>query len=399
MRLEIASPKLSNLTNKNVNLPARSGDNRLISENMVYNTKIKVGISHGDINGIGYEVIIKTLLDPRILEMCTPVIYGSPKVAAYHRKALNVEHLSFNHVRGAQDASPNKANIINCIDENIRVELGKSTPSAGESSFLAIERAVADLQKGVIDLLVTAPINKYNIQSDQFHFPGHTEYLAKQYKTEDYLMLMVSERLKVGVVTGHIPLSEVPRLLTKRKILSRLRILHQSLLQDFSVTNPRIAVLGLNPHAGDSGLIGKEDQEIIIPALEQAREEGIPALGPYAADGLFGSGDYARFDAILAMYHDQGLIPFKLVSFEQGVNFTAGLPAVRTSPAHGTAYDIAGEDKASPDSFREALYLAIDIYKNRQIYKEISHDPLKKFDINPNQVDENIDIETEEVPI
>jgi len=363
---------------------------------MVYNTKIKVGISHGDINGIGYEVIIKTLMEPRILEMCTPVIYGSPKVAAYHRKALNLEHLSFNHVRGAQEASANKVNIINCIDENIRVELGKSTPSAGESSLQALERAVADLQKGNIDVLVTAPINKYNIQSEQFNFPGHSEYLAQQFKTDDFVMLMVSENLKVGVVTGHIPLSDVAKQITRKKILNKIRIINRSLAEDFQVTNPRIAVLGLNPHAGDNGLIGKEEMEIIIPALEQARNEGITAMGPYPSDGFWGSGNYARFDAVLAMYHDQGLIPFKLLSFERGVNYTAGLPMVRTSPAHGTAYDIAGEDKASPDSFREALYLAIDIHKNRQIYKEISRDPLKKFDINPNQVDEIIDMHGEE---
>lgn len=363
---------------------------------MIYNTKIKVGISHGDINGIGYEVIIKTLQEPRILEMCTPVVYGSPKVAAYHRKALNIENVSFNHIRGAQEASPNKANIINCIDENIRVELGKSTPSAGESSFLALERAVADLQKGLIDVLVTAPINKYNIQSEKFRFPGHSEYLATQFKADDFVMLMVAENIRVGVVTGHSPLSDVARQITKKKVLSKLRIIHRSLVQDFAVTNPRIAVLGINPHAGDEGLIGKEEQEIIIPAMDQARDEGIMALGPYAADGFFGSGGYTRFDAVLAMYHDQGLIPFKLLSFERGVNYTAGLPVVRTSPAHGTAFEIAGEDTASPDSFREALYLAIDIHKNRQIYKEISHDPLKKYDINPNQVDESVDIETEE---
>jgi 4-hydroxythreonine-4-phosphate dehydrogenase len=337
---------------------------------MVYNSKIKVGISHGDINGIGYEVIIKTLMDSHILEMCTPIIYGSPKVAAYHRKAINIENLSFNHVRGAQEASPNKANIINCIDENIRVELGKSTPSAGESSFLALEKAVSDLQKGLIDVLITAPINKHNIQSEQFNFTGHTEYLSRQFNAEDSVMLMISENLKVGVVTGHVPVADVLRNLTKKKILSKLRIINRTLVQDFAVTNPRIAVLGLNPHAGDSGLIGKEELEIITPAIDQARNEGIAAMGPYPADGFFGSGDYARFDAILAMYHDQGLIPFKLISFERGVNFTAGLSIIRTSPAHGTAYNIAGEGKASPDSFREALYLAIDIHKNRQIYRK-----------------------------
>jgi 4-hydroxythreonine-4-phosphate dehydrogenase len=361
---------------------------------MVYNPKIKVGISHGDINGISYEVIMKTLIDPRIMEMCTPIVYGSPKVAAYHRKALNIESMSFNHIRAPYEASHNRASIINCIDENIRVELGKSTEVAGESSFQALERAVADLKKGNIDVLITAPINKDNIQSENFKFPGHTEYLAQQFNARDFVMLMVSHNLKVGVVTGHVPLAEVPSHITKDKILSKLRIIARSLVQDFSVTNPRIAVLALNPHAGDNGLIGNEEQNIIIPALDQARNEGITALGPYPADGFFGSGDFSKFDAILAMYHDQGLIPFKLTSFDQGVNYTAGLPVIRTSPAHGTAYDIAGEDKASPDSFREALYLAIDIHKNRTIYKEISKDPLRKFDINANQEDENIDIET-----
>jgi 4-hydroxythreonine-4-phosphate dehydrogenase len=359
---------------------------------MVYNPKIKVGISHGDINGISYEVIMKTLLDPRILEMCTPIVYGSPKVAAYHRKALNIESLSFNHIRAPHEASFNKASIINCIDENIRVELGRSTEAAGESSFLALERAVADLKKGLVDVLITAPINKDNIQSEKFKFAGHTEYLAQQFNARDFVMLMVSHNLKVGVVTGHVPLAEVAKYITKDKILSKLRIIARSLVQDFAVTNPRIAVLALNPHAGDNGLIGNEEQTIIIPALDQARNEGITALGPYPADGFFGSGDFTRFDAILAMYHDQGLIPFKLTAFEQGVNYTAGLPVIRTSPAHGTAYDIAGEDKASPDSFREALYLAIDIHKNRSIHREISRDPLRKFDINANQEDENIDI-------
>ena len=363
---------------------------------MVYNTKIKVGISHGDINGISYEVIMKTLQDARILEMCTPIVYGSPKVAAYHRKALNIENLSFNHIRTPQEASHNKANIINCIDENIRVELGKSTEAAGESSYLALEKAIEDLKRGLIDVLVTAPINKDNIQSEKFKFPGHTEYLAQQFNSRDFVMLMVSHNLKVGVVTGHIPLSDVSKNITRDKILSKLRIISKSLVEDFSVTNPRIAVLALNPHAGDNGLIGNEEQNIIIPALDQARNEGITALGPYPADGFFGSGDFTKFDAILAMYHDQGLIPFKFSSFDQGVNYTAGLPVIRTSPAHGTAFDIAGEDKASPDSFREALYLAIDIHKNREIHREISANPLKRYDINPNQVDESVDIEADD---
>jgi 4-hydroxy-L-threonine phosphate dehydrogenase PdxA len=296
---------------------------------------IKVGISHGDINGISYEVIMKTLLDPRIMEMCIPIIYGSPKVAAYHRKALNMNNLSLNHVR----------------------------------------------------------INKANIQSEKFNFPGHTEFLARKFESKDYLMLMVSETMKVGLVTTHLPISEIPNYITKESILSKLKIMAHSLQQDFAITRPRIAVFGLNPHAGDNGLLGNEEIDIIMPAIEQAKKEGIMALGPYPADGFFGSEDYRKFDAILAMYHDQGLVPFKLSSFERGVNYTAGLPVIRTSPAHGTAYSLAGEDKASPDSFRQALFLAIDIYKNRQIHEEITKNPLKKYDINSNQEDEGVDIE------
>lgn len=357
---------------------------------------VKIGISHGDINGISYEVIMKSFLDPRVLEMCTPIVYGSPKIAAYHRKALNIENLSFNHIKSPHEAHPKKANIINCIDENTRVELGKSTEMAGESSFRALDRAVNDLKKGGIDILVTAPINKHNIQRENFNFPGHSEFLAEQFRAKDYLMLMVSEVMKIGVVTTHVPISEVPEKLSRELILSKIRIISQSMLQDFSIPKPRIAVLGLNPHAGDNGFLGKEEETMIIPAIKQAHEEGIVALGPYPADGFFGTSEYLKFDAVLAMYHDQGLIPFKLTSFERGINYTAGLPVVRTSPAHGTAYDIAGEDKASQESFMQAIYLGIDIFKNRQLYKEISRNPLKKYDINPNQVDESIDIESEE---
>ena len=357
---------------------------------------IRIGITHGDINGIGYEVILKTLSDPRILEMCTPVVYGSPKVAAYHRKALNISDVSFNHIRNTKEILHKKANIINCVDENIRVELGKSTTEAGVSSFEALDRATNDLQKGYIDALITAPINKDNIQSEEFNFPGHTEFLAQKFDTKNYAMLMVSESLKIGVVTTHIPISKVAESLNKEIILSKIRIIAKSLQQDFAITKPRIAVFGLNPHAGDNGLIGSEDKEIILPAVIQAKKEGIMALGPYPADGFFGSEDYRKFDAILAMYHDQGLIPFKLASFERGVNYTAGLPSIRTSPAHGTAYAIAGEGKASPESFRQALYLAIDVYKNRNIYSEISKNPLRRYDINPNQVDESVDIEASE---
>ena len=357
---------------------------------------IKVGITHGDINGIGYEVIIKTLNEPHMLEVCTPVIYGSPKVAAYHRKALNIEGLSFNHIRNIGEAHSKRINIINCIDDNTRVELGKSTREAGESSFNALDAACIDLEQGLIDVLVTAPINKDNIQSENFDFPGHTEFLAQRFKTNNYLMLMVSETMKMGVVTTHMPLSEVAKHITKEAVLSKLRILSRTLQQDFAVPRPRIAVFGLNPHAGDNGLLGKEEIDVILPAILQAKKEGIIALGPFPADGFFGSEDYRKYDAILAMYHDQGMIPFKLTSFEHGVNYTAGLPVIRTSPAHGTAYAIAGEDKASPESFRQAMFLAIDVYKSRKLYQEISKNPLKSYHFNPNQVDESVNIEEED---
>jgi 4-hydroxythreonine-4-phosphate dehydrogenase len=356
---------------------------------------IKVGITHGDINGIGYEVIIKTLNEPHMLEVCTPIIYGSPKVAAYHRKALNIEGLSFNQIRNVGDAHSKRINIINCIDDNTRVELGKSTREAGESSYNALDAACIDLEQGLIDVLVTAPINKDNIQSDNFDFPGHTEFLAQRFKSKNYLMLMVSETMKMGVVTTHMPLSEVAKNITKEAVLSKLRILAHTLEQDFSVSRPRIAVFGLNPHAGDNGLLGKEEIEVILPAIVQAKKEGIIALGPFPSDGFFGSEDYRKYDAILAMYHDQGMIPFKLTSFEHGVNYTAGMPVIRTSPAHGTAYAIAGEDKASPESFRQAMFLAIDVYKSRKLYQEISKNPLKSYHFNPNQVDESVNIEEE----
>lgn len=341
------------------------------------NAKIKVGITHGDINGIGYEVIIKTLMDVRILELCTPIIYGSPKVAAYHRKALEIESFTLNNIKEASEAQPKRANIINCVDENIKVEIGKSTEAAGISAFQALEAAVNDLKKGDIDVLVTAPINKKNIQSKDFEFPGHTEYLESKLESGKSLMLLMSGNLRVGVVTGHIPISKVPENITKEAILEKLEILNASLEKDFGIKRPKIAVLSLNPHAGDDGLIGTEEIDVIIPTLKEARDKSIMALGPFPADGFFGSDDYNKFDAILAMYHDQGLAPFKALAFESGVNFTAGLSGVRTSPAHGTAYSIAGNNTASETSFREALYLAIDVFKNRLMHEEINKDPLK----------------------
>lgn len=328
--------------------------------------KIKIGITQGDINGIGYEVILKTLEDNRILELCVPIIYGSPKVAAYHRKALELNQ-NLNLINSAADASDKHVNIINCNSDEVKVELSQCTQIAGEAAFQAIEKATADLKSGAIDAIVTAPINKKNIQSAQFTFPGHTEYFEQTFgKKGDALMLLVSDRLRVAVATGHVPVSKIAQTLTKELILNKIKILNNTLKKDFNIERPRIAVLGLNPHSGDQGVIGNEEQEIIKPAVTEALENEIICVGPLPADGFFGSDDFTKYDAILAMYHDQGLIPFKLLSMDSGVNFTAGLSVVRTSPDHGTAYDIAGKNIASENSFRQALYTAIEIVRNRK---------------------------------
>jgi len=347
--------------------------------------KIRIGITQGDINGISYEVIIKALNDNRILDICTPVVYGSPKVAAYHRKALNIDNFSFNNIKSPEEANTKRANIINCLDDSVRVELGKSTKTAGEASYLALEAAVNDLEHHKIDALVTGPINKHNIQSDRFNFAGHTEYLESRFPSDGVLMFMISEVLKIGIVTGHVQFSRIIEYLTREVILNKLRIMNRSLLADFTIRRPKIAVLGLNPHASDNGLIGNEEEEIIRPALDLAREEDMMVFGPFPPDGFFGSGSFTKFDAVLSMYHDQGLIPFKALMAGAGVNFTAGLPVIRTSPAHGTSYEIAGKGEARPDSFRDAIYLACDIYKNRQLDHEITASPLKTYNITESQ--------------
>ncbi len=342
---------------------------------------IIAGISHGDINGIGYEVIIKTLMDPGINDLCVPIVYGSPKVAAYHRKALNINNFSFNNIRNADEANPRKANMINCLGDDIRVELGKSTPQGGEAALSSLEKAMEDLKNRKINVLITAPIDKKSIQSDKFNFKGHTEYLRMKAGSGEVLMFMISENMRIGFATGHVPLKKVPELITIESLLRDLRIMNRSLILDFAIRKPKIAVLGLNPHAGDNSLLGTEENDIIIPAIRQAEKEGIMVFGPFPADGFFGAGSFSKFDGILAMYHDQGLSPFKALSFESGVNFTAGLPFIRTSPVHGTAFQIAGKGEASENSFRQAIYLACSIYRNRQMYNEISKDPLKHQDI------------------
>jgi 4-hydroxythreonine-4-phosphate dehydrogenase len=358
---------------------------------------IKVGITQGDINGIGYEVILKTFADIRMAEMCIPVLYGSAKIASYHRKVMDLQPVSFNQINNANDAVLNKVNIVNCINEDTKVDLGEPTPIAGEAAYLALEKAVVDLKNGLIDVLVTAPINKHNIQREDFLFPGHTEYLEKRFgKDEDKsLMILVKDTLRIALVTGHIPLTEVPKVLTKEKIIDTAIRFEKSLKCDFRVEKPRIAVLSMNPHAGENGLLGNEETETIIPALNKLQEKKILCFGPYPADGFFGSGEFYKFDGILAMYHDQGLVPFKTLAMEDGVNFTAGLPIVRTSPAHGTAYNIAGQNKASEESFRQAIYMAIDTFQNRKEYDKAAANPLKKLYVERGG-DESIDLTKEE---
>jgi 4-hydroxythreonine-4-phosphate dehydrogenase len=351
---------------------------------------IIAGITQGDINGIGYEIIMKALTDSSITDLCVPVIYGSPKVAAYHRKVLNINNFNFNNIRSADEAHPKKVNLINCLGDEVRVELGKSTPEGGEASLAALESAVADLAGGKIDILVTAPIDKHNIQSDKFRFTGHTDYLRSKVSSPEVLMLMISESMKIGFATEHLSLRDVPGAITVELLLGKLRLLNRSLLQDFAIRGPRIGVLSLNPHAGDGGLLGTEEKDIIIPAINRANEEGILAFGPYSSDGFFGSGAFRRFDAVLAMYHDQGMGAFKALAFDTGVNFTAGLPVIRTSPVHGTAFDITGKNEASGNSMLQAIYAACDIYRNREIYEELRSNPLQpqKIEIHPDHVDE-----------
>ena len=341
--------------------------------------KLVVGITQGDSNGIGYEVIIKSLADERILDSFTPVIYGSSKLMGFYRKTLhNIGPMDINVIGSAADAKQKKINLVNCLPDNIYAEPGQSTPDSAKAAIKSLEMAVKDLKEGQVDVLVTAPINKRAMNEEGFSNTGHTEYLQREFGADDVTMIMVSDQIKIGVVTGHIPLRDVPKSLTKDSILGKLRIMKDSLLRDFGVTDPKIAVLGLNPHCGDGGLLGDEEQNIILPAVQAAQAEGIQAFGPYSPDGFFGLGNYSRFDATLAMYHDQGLAPFKALAFSDGVNFTAGLPIVRTSPDHGTAYDMAGRDEADPRSMMSAIYTAIDIFRRRLQYDTLLEGKMKK---------------------
>jgi 4-hydroxythreonine-4-phosphate dehydrogenase len=338
--------------------------------------KIRIGITHGDFNGINYEIIMKALSDTSILEFFVPVIYGSSKAAAYYKKVLGMENFNFNLITDAAEAQAKKANIINVAD-NIKVEIGFSSQLARISSVKALDMAVEDLQNDKIDVIVTCPINRSSIHPESNGFHSHTEYFASKFNVKDHMILMVNELMRIGFVTGKIPVEEALKTINKDLIISKLSLIDDSLKNDFLIRAPRIAVLSLNPYSKDSNLSGKEEGEIINPAIDESRRNGILAFGAYPADEFFADGEFSDFDAILAMYHDQGAIPFRSIGLSGGVYYTAGLPIVRTSPAHGTRYSIAGKGLASPASFREALFLAMEIHENRKIQDEIGGNPLK----------------------
>jgi 4-hydroxythreonine-4-phosphate dehydrogenase len=351
---------------------------------------IKVGITHGDINGISYEVILKTFSDIRMTELCTPILYGSSKIAAYHRKALDLPPLNISSISRAEEAGANRVNLVNCISDEAKVELAKPTESAVEAAFNALEVAVADLKRGTIDVLVTAPVSLLIRDSK---FPVHTEYLEKTFGSgrKKTLPILIDGELRIALATGEIPFQEILSGITKENIVEKLKTFHQSLKEDFNIVKPRIAVLSLNPHAGKGGA-GNEEETILIPAMQEAEKQGVLSFGPYAADNFFADRMYDKFDGILAMYYDQAMTPFKTLVGKSGLYYTAGLSVVRTSPTHGTAYEIAGQNVASEDSFRQAVYSALDIFRNRQLYKEATRNPLRKQYFDKGSGDENIDL-------
>jgi len=338
-------------------------------------TKIIIGISQGDINGIGPEVALKALIEPGICDICTPVLFSSQKTVSYYRKVLGLEEFNFHPIRDFTQINHKKVNVMICYEEEVNIEMGKLTEIGGKYARISLDHATKALQENQIHALVTAPINKSNIQGEGFHYPGHTEYLADKLQGEPLMILCNENGLRVALVTGHIPLNEVAGRITTEIVSKKITKFYEALVKDFAIRKPKIAVLGLNPHAGDNGTLGSEDQDIIRPAIEQLKLDAL-IYGPYPADGFFGSNGYKKFDGILAMYHDQGLIPFKTLAFNEGVNFTAGLSKIRTSPDHGTAFEIAGKNEASEHSFRRALYAAIDIYRNRKLHTEITANPL-----------------------
>lgn len=360
---------------------------------------IKVGITHGDINGVGYEVILKTFADERMAELCIPILYGSQKIAYHYQKMMDLSSVNFKMIKTPEEAVSGKVNLINCVADDVKIEPGQSVAAAGAIALSSLEAAVADAKRGAIDTLLTAPINKHTIQSDVFHFSGHTEYLEAHFgeeRSSQSLMILMERRLRVALVTGHVPLDEVKSRLSQDIITEKLIIFNTALRQDFGIVKPRIAVLALNPHAGDNGLLGEEEQTLIIPAMKEAERKKVMSFGPYPADGFFGSDLCFKFDGILAMYHDQGLAPFKALAMEDGVNYTAGLPVIRTSPAHGTAYDIAGQNKASEASFRQALYTSLDVFRSRKTHLKITSNPLKKQYVDRGGDNVRLDLTKEE---
>ena len=356
--------------------------------------KIKIGISVGDINGIGLEVILKTLSNPRIVEICTPIVYGSTKVVSYHKNIIGDE-LEFHSIRGADKVFADRINIVNCWQENVNITLGKASDLSGQYAYMSLEAATKDLKEGLIDALVTAPISKEAMKLANFPFPGHTEYLEQELGTGESLMFMIGDQLRIGLATNHIPIRMVADSLNKEVIMRKLQIMNEALKVDFGLERPTIAVLGLNPHAGDGGVLGEEEEKFIRPAVVELKKKGMLVMGPFPADGFFGSGQFSKFDAILAMYHDQGLVPFKALSFGKGVNFTAGLSGIRTSPDHGTAFDIAGKNEADPSSFRQAVFLALDIAKNRRAYHEMHENTIIKRE-KPSEIEGEDEILKEE---
>ncbi len=341
--------------------------------------KIRVAITQGDTNGVGYEVILKVFAASEMLELCTPIIYGASKIAAYHKKVMNLD-TNYTVINSAEEARDGRVNLLSCFDEDVKVEMGQPSADAGQAALKALDRAMTDFRRECYDVLVTAPINKATIQSPGFHFPGHTEYIETCVGNgKKALMILMNESLRVALVTTHLPVKDIAKAITKEAIVEKATIFHEALRRDFRISAPRIAVLALNPHAGDDGLLGNEEKEVIIPAIEELADKGIQAFGPYAADGFFGSGTYDYFDGVLAMYHDQGLAPFKTIALDSGVNYTAGLPIVRSSPDHGTAYDIAGRGRADENSMRQAIYTAIDIFRHRKSYDEPLTNPLPKL--------------------
>lgn len=339
---------------------------------------IRAGITIGDINGIGLEVIIKALTHPSVTSLCTPVIYGSSKVVSYHKNIVQPEDFSFNTCSGADRLYAGKINVVNCWQENVNIALGKETEEGGRFARIALDRAVRDLKDSHIDVLVTAPISKNAMQMAGFAYPGHTEYFAHEFQVKQSLMMMVADRMRIALVTGHTAVRDVAASLSKEKVRGALELLERTLQVDFGISRPVIAVLGLNPHAGENNRIGTEEEDIIRPVIIEAKKSGHLVMGPYPADGFFGAMQQTKFDAVLAMYHDQALIPFKMLHFHEGVNYTAGLPFVRTSPDHGTAFDIAGKNQADASSFRAALFTAVDLFRQRKQHQKDTTNALRK---------------------